>query len=160
MQQDYLSILTMLQQHRVRFVLVGAMSVVVRGSPLVTFDLDVVHDRSPDNIDRLLGALDALDATYRGRAGLRPTRSHLESRGHQLLMTTGGPFDVLGEIEDALDYDALRPYVSAVELGLDEPVEALTAEKYLELKERSPREKDRARLPELRALCARLRGQG
>lgn len=159
MQQDYQMILMTLQRHQVKFVLVGAMSAVLRGSPIVTFDLDIVHERSVENIERLLAALDELDAHYRGRPQLKPAESHLSGAGHQLLMTSGGPLDVLGAIEDGLDYEQLCACSELLELELDSPVLVLSAEKYLELKERSPREKDRARLPELRALCARLRAQ-
>ena len=37
----------------------------LHGAPVTTFDLDVVHARNPENIARLLSALEELDAVYR-----------------------------------------------------------------------------------------------
>src|SRR5262252_4836206 len=38
----------------IEFILVGGLAAVSQGAPLVTFDVDVVHRRSDDNVDRLL----------------------------------------------------------------------------------------------------------
>ena len=72
----------------------------LHGAPITTFDLDVVHARTPENIARLLSAVEVLDADYRGRGDqrLRPSPEHLASSGHQLLMTRFGPLDLLGAI--------------------------------------------------------------
>ena len=70
----------------------------LNGAPLATFDLDVVHERSPENIDRLVSALNDLDARYRDPGGrdLRPEATALAGDGHHLLLTRCGPVDVLG----------------------------------------------------------------
>jgi len=160
MQRDYLTILKTFQSHDVHFIVVGAMSAVLQGSALMTLDIDVVHRRDGENIVRLIAALDELNASYRGRPDLVPTSDRLVTAGHQLLRTDCGPLDVLGAIEQGLTYDELVEFSQEIELGLDRPVLVLSLEKYIELKELQPREKDRARLPELRAAVARLRGQG
>ena len=68
-------ILGILAAHHVRFVVVGGVAAVLHGAPLATFDLDIVRDRSADNVKRLLGALDALGARSRGRQrDLRPAQ--------------------------------------------------------------------------------------
>jgi len=72
----------------------------------------VVHRREPDNVDRLLAFLGAVNARCRGGpAGqdLRPTRDALLGEGHQLLLTDLGPLDVLGAIEGGLGYGDLLP---------------------------------------------------
>lgn len=82
-----------LHDRRVDFIVVGGVAAVLLGVPVNTFDLDVVHAREPDNIVRLLDALDSLEATYRTHPNLalKPNASHLSSPGHELLMTRFGP---------------------------------------------------------------------
>jgi hypothetical protein len=67
----------------------------------------VVHARTPDNIERLLGALRELDAFYRMDLNRRrtPTASHLASPGHQLLATNMGTLVLLGTIEEGTSYE-------------------------------------------------------
>jgi len=74
----YLALPRALVEHGVDFIIVGGVSAVLHGAPLTTFDLDVVHSRTPDNIGRLLSALHDLDAYFRGRGDqrLRPTLAH------------------------------------------------------------------------------------
>lgn len=50
----------------VRFVLIGGLAGRERGSPTVTNDLDLCYDRSPDNLERLAAALNAMHARLRG----------------------------------------------------------------------------------------------
>ena len=50
---DFVAILETLRRHRVQFVLVGGVAAVVEGAPVATFDVDVVHDRTEQNIRRL-----------------------------------------------------------------------------------------------------------
>jgi hypothetical protein len=40
----------------VDFIVVGGVAAVLRGAPVSTFDLDVVHSTAPENIGRLLAA--------------------------------------------------------------------------------------------------------
>ena len=54
---DFLAILQPLAKHQVDFIVVGEVGAVLQGAPISTFDLDVVHSRTSDNIDRLLVAL-------------------------------------------------------------------------------------------------------
>ena len=97
---DFLEILKVLRAHDVDCIVVGGVSGVLHGAPITTIDLDVVHSRAPENIDRLLRALEDLEAVARGQGErrLRPNRSHLDSPGHQLLMTKHGPLDLLGAV--------------------------------------------------------------
>jgi len=68
---DYLALLHSLAEHGVEFIIVGGVPAVLHGAPVTTFDLDSVHSRTPDNIGRLLSALQHLDAYYRGKGDLR-----------------------------------------------------------------------------------------
>ena len=101
------------------FVLVGALAAVAQGAPLTTLDVDVVHRRGADNVDRLLDFLASIDARYRGRPPgqvLRPTREALLGAGHQLLTTNLGPLDVLGAVEGGRGYDDLVHESIAIEV--------------------------------------------
>lgn len=92
------------------FVLVGALAAVAQGAPLATLDVDVVHRRDEENVDRLLAFLDSVDARYRGRPGgqvLRPSREALRGAGHHLLSTALGQLDVLGAIEQGKAFEEL-----------------------------------------------------
>src|SRR5512133_2620671 len=97
----FAEILSLLAGHEVEFIVVGMTAGILHGAPVSTFDLDIVHRRSPENVGRLLRALAELTARYRHDSrGLQPTESHLLSEGHQLLTTRLGDLDCLGTIDD------------------------------------------------------------
>src|SRR6266545_3823956 len=102
------SLLTTLASSGVEFIVVGLLAAVAQGAPVTTHDLDIVHRRTPENIQRLVDVLvNTLDAQYRGRTDvLRPTTEILAGPGHSL-KTRLGPLDVLGTIEGGRDYEAL-----------------------------------------------------
>jgi hypothetical protein len=62
------SILDVLLAEQVSFVLVGALAAVAQGAPLTTQDVDIVHARTPENLDRLMTALGKLNARSSHRA--------------------------------------------------------------------------------------------
>lgn len=148
---DFREVLRVFIAHDVEFILVGALSAVLQGAPIMTIDVDIVHQRDPANIRALLSALGIIDAHFRGHPGkkLRPTPAHLASPEHQLLNTTWGPLDLLGAIEHGLTYEQLLD--DSVQMHLeDDLIQVLSLEKYVALKEESTRPKDLARLPVLR----------
>ena len=116
---DFLSLLRALLDRQVDFIIVGGVAAVLQGAPIATFDLDLVHSRATDNIDRLLSALEGLEAYYRGRGDqrIRPASMHLASPGHQLLMTRFGALDLLGTIGESLGCDDLL--ASAIEVEVE-----------------------------------------
>jgi len=147
---DVSALLDTLHAAGVEFVVVGGVAAFAQGVPVVTIDLDLVHRRDEANVARLLEAMRALDAFARGRPGLVPGPDALRGTGHQLLQTRFGDLDLLGAIEDDLDYDALLPFTRVVAYhGHD--LRLLSLDKLVELKRRSTRDKDRARQPLLEA---------
>ena len=149
---DFLLILRTLSGRRVDFIVVGGVCAVLHGAPLATFDLDLVHSREPDNVERLMTALEELDAYYRGQGGrvIRPDGSHLSSPGHQLLMTKAGPLDLLGVIGKGRGYEELLKHTVEASVSGDVTVRLLDLETLIETKQEAAREKDRAVLAILR----------
>lgn len=132
--------------------MVGGVCAVLHGAPVATFDLDLVHSRAADNLERLLAALGELEAEYRtpGPPGRRPDRSHLASAGHLLLMTRHGPLDLLGAIGHGHDYFALLSRSVEMEVGGGVVVRVLDLPSLIQVKEQTGGEKDRAALATLR----------
>jgi len=153
------SILGVLLGEGVELVLVGALAAVAQGAPLTTHDVDIVHARTPANLDRLMAALTKVNARYRGRAAdspLLPDRAALATAGHSLMTTDLGPLDCLGAIEEGRDYDALVPLSVVVDLD-GYPLRVLGLETIVALKRRSNSPKDRLALPVLEATLKRGR---
>jgi hypothetical protein len=142
------------------FLLVGGLAAVAQGAPLTTIDVDVVHRRDADNVERLLGFLERVDARYRGRpAGqvIRPTQEALGGVCHQLLMTSLGPLDLLGAIEGGRDYRNLLPEAVAVTVE-GQPVRVVRLETLAELKRGSADPKGRLTLAILEETLRRRGG--
>jgi hypothetical protein len=139
---DFRQILAAFVDYKVEFLIVGGIAAVLQGASFSTFDLDLIHARTPDNVKRLTACLKELRAHYRSRAEVAPTSEHLASPGHQLLSTVYGPLDLLGSIEGGRDYYALLPYSRSLDLGLNSTVQVLTLGMLLSLKEASSEPKD------------------
>jgi hypothetical protein len=147
----YLRLIDALIAHDVRFVIVGGMAAVLQRAPILTEDLDLVHDRSPENVDRLLAALQELDAVYRNdRRRLRPGLSHLIGSGSQLLESVQLRFDVIGELSPGGGYADIVGATDAIDLD-GRVVRVLTLEKLIEIKRALPRPKDKLMLIHLEA---------
>jgi hypothetical protein len=149
---DYKAILSTLSEHGVDFIVIGGVCAVLHGAPILTFDLDLVHARAPENLDRLLKALQALEAHYREQPERRLVSelSHLASPGHQLLMTRAGPLDLLGTITGGRGYEDLLPQTVELQVGEDLKLRLLNLETLIAVKEETGRERDKAVLPILR----------
>jgi hypothetical protein len=149
--RELTSILGVLLGEGVEFVLVGALAAVAQGAPVTTHDVDVVHARTPQNLDRLMAALTAMKARYRGRPAsspLPPDRSALATPGHSLFVTDLGPLDCLGAIEEGLGYEELIPLSIKVEFD-GKALQVLGLETITALKRKSTTAKDRLMLPVL-----------
>jgi hypothetical protein len=161
MPADLTTLLERLMAAEVEFILVGGLAAVVQGAPLTTFDVDIVHRRTGENVDRLVAFLTSIGARYRGRSGLPlpPQRSALLGPGHSLLMTVLGPLDVLGAIEAGADYDQLLPESVAVPIA-GRTACVLSLERLVALKRASSDPKDKLRLPVLEAVLQHRKPRG
>lgn len=149
---QFRNLLQALNRHAVDYIIVGAVSAVLQGSPISTLDLDVVYSLEPDNLARMVSALGELDAVYRAQPHrrLRPQVGHLAAGGHNLLATRFGPLDVLGRIGNGRSYPDLVPHSELLDLGNGLVAPVLDLETLIAVKEEVGGEKDRAVLPMLR----------
>jgi hypothetical protein len=159
---DFEPLLRVLQENRVEFVIVGGLAAIFYGSDIPTLDLDIVHQREPDNIERLLSALKALRAHYWEHIGkhLEPEASALALPGHHLLATQYGRIDVLGRIGHNLDYQALIERASGFELEPGLTVRVIHIDDLILSKEQADRDKDKLVLPILRRIREMMRQKG
>ncbi len=96
---DPLLALRTLLDHDVRFVLIGGYAGALRGSPIITGEVDVCYAREDANLERLAEALRALDAHLRGAPPDVPfllDARTLRAGDHFTFSTSAGALDVLG----------------------------------------------------------------
>ena len=149
---DIPGMLEVLTRHGVEFIVVGGVCATLHGAPVMTFDLDIVHHRSADNIDRLIEALKELDAIFRTHPKrITPKASHLETTGHRLLRTSKGALDLLGSLDQGRTYEALLEHTFLIEDQDGMRLRILELTELIEIKSRAGRPKDIAVLPTLRA---------
>ncbi len=154
--QSFLRILKLLESHGVEYVVVGGVAAVLHGAPVTTFDIDALMKVDEVNADRLLAALNVLDARYREHGTLKPTRADILAGGHLLLMTNSGPLDILGFIGKGKRYEDFADAFSMIAVG-DLSVRVLGIGALIEEKRALGRDKD---LAVVRLLEAVLRRRG
>lgn len=96
---DPLTALRTLLDHGVRFVLIGGYAGALRGSPIITGDVDLCYARDAPNLERLAEALRSLDARLRGAPPDVPFRldaRSLRAGDHLTFSTSVGALDILG----------------------------------------------------------------
>jgi hypothetical protein len=96
---DPLGALRTLSEHGVRFVLIGGYAAALRGSPMITGDIDICYARDGANLQALAGALEELGATLRGAPPDVPFRldaATLKAGDHFTFSTKAGSVDCLG----------------------------------------------------------------
>ncbi|HVT15353.1 MAG TPA: hypothetical protein VHQ90_04100 [Thermoanaerobaculia bacterium] len=147
----FLGLLRVLLHHGVDFFVVGGVAAQLEGAPILTLDLDILYEKKPENLNRLLAALRELKARYRDPAGrkIEPDIEKLETLKRHLLLTELGALDVLGEIGKGLTYQDLVRRTQPYELG-EARVRVLELAAVIETKEQANRAKDHAVLPVLR----------
>ena len=93
---DPLAALRALAEGGVRFVLIGGFAAALRGSPMITGDLDICYARDDDNLERLDTVLKELRARLRGVPEDEPFRLDartLRAGDHFTFTTTVGDLD-------------------------------------------------------------------
>lgn len=151
---DFPALLRTLHDAGVRFLIVGGAAATAHGSARLTQDLDVVYDRSLDNLERLVRALGPYAPYLRGAPPGLPFVLDVETllRGLNFTLTSKlGDIDLLGEIVAGGGYAALAPH--CVEMNLfGVPCLVLGLDKLIAVKRATGRPKDLEVLAELVAI--------
>ena len=155
---DGVTILLLLTEHGVEFVLIGGFAAVVHGSPLPTQDVDVTPRRQRDNLARLSAALTELDARVRTEGTDPLPFAHdpdsLARADIWNLTTRYGDLDINFTPAGTFGYDDLRRDAIEIELrGITVRLASLAD--IVRSKGATGRDKDRRALPVLRELLAR-----
>jgi len=114
---DFRGLLRTLVEGGVEFIVLGGVAATIHGSSRLTQDVDVVYRRTPDNTDRLVGALRPLGPYLRGAPAGLPFRFDARTVGARLnftLTTALGDLDLLGEVTGGGTYEDLRSHVVEV----------------------------------------------
>ena len=154
MAADLVGLLRTLSNAEVAYVIVGGVAANLHGALRTTLDLDVVYERSPENIARLVNALAPHRPYLRGApAGLPFALDEATVvRGLNFtLITALGDIDLLGEVTGAGNYHEIVRDSQLVEVSgfscllVDLPT-------LIRMKRASGRPKDQESLAELEAL--------
>lgn len=154
---DLSALLEGLLSSGVKFVLVGGLAAVVQGAPITTMDVDIVHNRSSENIAKLLAFLKSIDAYHRRPDDkvIEPKENDLSGMGHALLTTRLGPLDVLAVVEDGKTYEDLLEHAIEIEFR-SYKIRILDLRALVELKKNSRDARDKQRLPVLEEALRQL----
>lgn len=154
-----IEILRRLRRHEIDFVIVGGIAGSLAGSPVTTFDLDLVYRIDEDNLHRLAAALAEMEAIYKDPAGRRiePDADRLARYRVNLLRTSLGDLDLLQSIGNGRMYDELLSRSIAYELE-ELLVRAIDLPTLIEAKTIANRPKDLYALPYLLDLLKEQKG--
>lgn len=149
-QADLDALIQALLRAGVEFIVVGGAAAVLHGAPITTQDLDIVHRRTADNVQRLSQLLAELDATFRGR-DLRPSPELLAGSGQLNLSTNLGPLDPMCVLHDGRGYEELLPHTTVLTDG-SSAIRVLDLDTLIGVKAAAARARDKLVLPILLAL--------
>lgn len=147
-------ILGVLDEHGVRYVVIGAIAAIAQGYPLNTGDLDITPARDRDNLERLATTLRKLEAKLRvsgDPVGVEfpIDADYLDRADSWTLTTRHGDFDILFTPAGTRGFDDLRRGSIPVQIA-DNEVRMAALLDIIRMKEASARPKDLAQLPALR----------
>lgn len=151
-------ILSVLNEHDVDYLVVGAMARVLLGSARLTKDLDICHSPDRANLKCLAKALDALDARPRREDPRHPVildEVYLDRMEIVTFETSAGWFDVLKWPKGTKSFADLKTRAERVPVNGDTVLVA-SIDDMIAMKLAAGRLQDLADVEELRAL-ARLR---
>lgn len=109
--QSYQRILELLDHHGVEFIVVGGVAAVLQGAPITTFDIDMLVKLDDVNAEKLLGALNELEARFRGQpqAGA-PSKKDILAGGHLMLRCAIEPTSSARGFRDHVHRQFPAPY--------------------------------------------------
>ncbi len=150
---NFFDVLELLMRHEVRFILIGGVAGNMHGSARLTYDVDVVYERTPENYVRLEEALAPYHPYLRGAPpGLpfRWDRTTIAAGLNFMLSTDLGDLDILGEIVGG-GYRELSKHTILFPVR-DYPIPVLDLPTLISVKRRTGRTKDFEAIGELERL--------
>jgi predicted nucleotidyltransferase len=155
MAYDPLGALRTLQEHGVRFIVIGGVAGRLWGSPTMTNDVDICYARDQSNLERLAEALLELEARLRGVDDDVPFKldaTTLANGQNFTFMTKDGPLDVLGMPSGVNGFDELITNVVEFDLGDGLVLQVCDLDDLIRMKRAAGRAKDRIELEVLAAV--------
>lgn len=132
----------------------GGAAATAHGSARLTLDLDIVYNRSKENIARIVKALTPIEPYLRGAPAGLPFDWSVETIEKGLnftLITSLGALDLLGEIVGGGGYEQLFQTTIPVEIGGAKCL-CLSLERLIDVKRAAGRPKDLEVIAELQQI--------
>lgn len=156
---DFNALLRLLTENEVKFIIVGGAAATAHGAARLTLDLDIVYDRSSENILRLVSALKPIQPYLRGAPPGLPFDWSVETiqKGLNFTLTTKlGALDLLGEIVGGGGYEQLLRETMKIEVGGVQCL-CLGLERLIQVKRAAGRPKDLEVIAELEQILSETR---
>jgi hypothetical protein len=153
-------ILGALVNGEVKFVLIGGLAASMRGSPVITGDLDICYSKDPENLERLSSVLVGLSATLRGVDETVPFQLDAKTlaAGDAFTFTTYlGALDCLGIPAGTAGYEDLDADATSEQVG-EVTIRVCSLDALERMKRASARPKDLIALEWIRAIRAETEG--
>lgn len=159
---NWLTIFREFNRREVRFVVVGGVAAILQGAPIMSRDLDLVPDPSPENLTRVSKALVAQRAHVVGVGRVLDLSEGEWLRASRFwnFDTTNGRLDLLLAPDGVDGWEALAATAEPVTLEDGTSVLVASVKHLIAMKEAAGRAKDHFVLPTLRWLQARKRDSG
>ena len=154
MSTQFDKILSLLANGDVEFVLIGGVAGNIHGSARLTYDVDIVYDRSKANLERVVSFLEPHHAYLRGAPPGLPFKLDVPTlrNGLNFTLTTDlGDLDLLGEVVGGGGYRDLLPHTVEVE-AFGVKFRCVDLPTLIKLKRAAGRPKDLESIAELEAL--------
>jgi hypothetical protein len=151
---QFRKLLGVLNSGGIEYIVIGGVAAVLHGSARVTYDLDVLYRRHPDNLARIIEALRPYNPYLRGAVPGLPFLWDVETLRRGLnftLQTAIGAIDLLAEVPGGGTYELAWTHSLEVRIQ-DVPVRVVSLEKLIELKRAAGRPKDFESIAELESL--------
>jgi hypothetical protein len=158
---DIEAIFAALDEHGVRYVLIGGIAGRLHGSPLVTDDVDITPAADRENYARLASALRELGAQFRVHGAPTDIPLELDDRSFDpftTMTTRAGPLDICSRPDGTRGYPDLAEHAIEFEV-FGRRVQVASLDDIIRSKRAAGRDSDLAALVVLEALRDRLRRQ-
>ena len=154
MSTDLAQIIPPLVNAGIDFILIGGKAAILHGSARVTFDTDIVYERTKANFERIAEFLKPYEPYLRGAPAGLPFKLDVPTLRNGLnftLTTKLGDLDILGEVVGGGNYRDLLPHTIDVE-AFGVKFKCVDLPTLIKLKRSAGRPKDLESIAELEAL--------